>query len=196
MRRVADGDRYAFGRLYEATASCVYGLSLHLLGCSDGAATLVVESYREVWDTATRFAPDRESAVAWIMAIVHRRGGQKVRAAAKRATNLRAGPAPTVSWSMPTCKALVALPPAQREALELAYFQCRSRTEVAALTSVAPSVVGSRLQGGLMGLRGLVIEPSEVAISPRPSRARWWSHSSRSPLPCRSGVARPEGPTQ
>ncbi|MDQ3127582.1 MAG: ECF-type sigma factor, partial [Chloroflexota bacterium] len=61
---------------------------------------------------------------------------------------------------------LAMLPPAQRQALELAYFEGLTQTEVAARTNAPLGTVKSRMRLGLRSMRGF-FESSERDASLR-----------------------------
>src|SRR4051812_6122262 len=64
---VADGDRAAFGSLYDALAPSVFGVSRRVLRDPAQAEEVTQEVFVEIWRLATRFDPARGSVRTWAM---------------------------------------------------------------------------------------------------------------------------------
>jgi RNA polymerase sigma-70 factor (ECF subfamily) len=79
LRRVAGGDRQAFGAFYDQTNSRVYGLVIRVLRDSGYSEETTQEVYLEVWRNAARYDPAKGSALAWLLTMAHRRAVDRVR---------------------------------------------------------------------------------------------------------------------
>src|ERR1700739_3931353 len=77
VRRVARGDRDAFGAAYDLTKTRVYGLVMRVLRDPGYSEETTQEIYLEVWRTAAQYDPVKGSALAWLMTMAHRRGGRR-----------------------------------------------------------------------------------------------------------------------
>jgi RNA polymerase sigma-70 factor (ECF subfamily) len=159
--RSADLDPTAFAP-GEPTVLRAYGLAVRL-GRSVGSD----EAERhEVWRTSTRFDADRSSAMAWIMAIAHRRAVDRLRSA--RDTTSPPPPAPARSLGrrarrnahqdrhsrndlathaevVQVRRALALLDPTQREQLELVYFERYAADRPDGLAAIMTTLVTARL---------------------------------------------------
>jgi RNA polymerase sigma-70 factor (ECF subfamily) len=167
LRRSARGDEAAFAALYDAMAPRVYGLLLRVVRDPAQAEEVTQETFLEVWRMASRFDPNRGSAVAWILTITHRKGVDRVRsaeAASRRdATYHRETPttehdvtaeAATASLEAGRVRqALETLTPTQREAVELAYLGGYTHTEVATMLDLPLGTAKTRIRDGLIRLR-------------------------------------------
>lgn len=167
LRRSARGDEAAFAALYDAMAPRVHGLLLRVVRDPSQAAEVTQETFLEIWRTASRFDPDRGSAVAWILTITHRKGVDRVRsaeAASRRDTTYHRETRPverdvtaeeaTASLEASRVRqALETLTPTQREAVELAYFGGYTHTEVAAMLDLPLGTAKTRIRDGLIRLR-------------------------------------------
>lgn len=167
LRRSARGDEAAFAALYDAMAARVHGLLLRVVRDPAQAEEVTQETFLEIWRTASRFDPDRGSAVAWILTITHRKGVDRVRsaeAASRRdATyhretrpverDLTAEEATASLEAGRVRQALETLTPTQREAVELAYFGGYTHTEVAAMLDLPLGTAKTRIRDGLIRLR-------------------------------------------
>ena len=167
LERCATGDQQAVATLYDLTSAKVYGLALRVLRNPAQAEEVTQEIYVEAWQHSSSFQPDRGSGLAWLLTITHRRSVDRVRsaqAASRRDTaygleELASTPADPADEAVATLEAervrgaLHALSDLQREALDLAYFQGRTHSEVAAELDVPLGTVKTRIRDGLTRLR-------------------------------------------
>lgn len=134
--RVASGDQAAFAALYDSLSSRVFGLILRVLVNRAQSEEVLQEVFLEIWQSASRFAPNKGQGRTWVMTIAHRRAVDRVRASQSSADrDVRAGyrdlgvahdsVAERVELGIEgerVVAALTGLPEAQREALVLAYY--------------------------------------------------------------------------
>lgn len=167
FRRASRGDEAAFGELYDATSARVYGLVLRVVRDPAQAEEVTQEAYLEVWRTASRFDPDRGSALSWLMTLAHRRAVDRVRSAestSRRDSTWHDQSQPTdhdVTAEAATAaieatrvrKAMESLTKVQREALELAYFGGYTHSEVATMLELPVGTAKTRIRDGLIRLR-------------------------------------------
>ena len=81
FRRSARGDENAFAAVYDATAARVHGLVLRVIRDPAQAEEVTQETFLEAWRIASRFDPDRGSALSWLLTLAHRRAVDRVRSA-------------------------------------------------------------------------------------------------------------------
>lgn len=166
MVRVAEGDQQAFGELYDAVASRVFGAVLRLLIDRSQAEEVTQEVFLEIWQSAGVFDPNRGRAIGWIMTLAKRRAIDRIRSAqAAQDRDLRVGireyrveddvadAAEIAVESERVAVALERLPDAQRQAIALAYDGGLTHTEIAQLLSVPIGTVKTRLRDGMIRLR-------------------------------------------
>lgn len=171
LARAATGDQQAFAELYDRSSSLLFTLALRILGDRDEAAEVLQEVYLEVWRKVVRYNPARGSPTAWLVTMTRSRALDRLRSRAARGygmtdsiqntplTDLPDGnPGPLQASADLELRALVEkaldeLPEAQREALELAYYQGLSHTEIAARLNEPLGTVKTRIQLGMSKLR-------------------------------------------
>ena len=167
LKRAGRGDKDAFAQLYDATAKRVYGLAVRVVRDPAQAEEVAQESYLEIWRGSARFDPDRGSAIAWMLTIVHRKAVDRVRSAesaGRRDTtyqqrnqvvehDVTADAAHASLEARRVRSALSSLTEVQREALELAYFGGYTHTEVATLLDLPVGTAKTRIRDGLIRLR-------------------------------------------
>ncbi len=168
--RAADGDQRAFAEVYDATSSRVFGLVLRILVDRAQAEEVAQEVYLEAWRQAKRFDPDRGAAISWLLQIAHARAIDRVRASqSQRDRDARIGvrdtavPIDLVSEQAEVSleaararKALRELSDPQRQAIELAYFDGLTQTEIAERVGAPLGTVKTRLRDGMVRLRGIL----------------------------------------
>jgi RNA polymerase sigma-70 factor, ECF subfamily len=164
---IADGDKAAFAALYDMLSSRVFGLILRVLVDRSQSEEVLQEVFLEVWQSASRFAPNKGQGRAWVFTMAHRRAIDRVRASqASTDRDFRIGIRDTdVAFDSVAeeaslrieaegiASALSALPEVQREAILLAYFGGYSQTEIAALTGTPLGTVKTRMRDGMTRLR-------------------------------------------
>lgn len=167
LRRTARGDEAAFARLYDLTAPRVYGLALRVLRGPGLAEEVAQEALVEIWRTASRFDPERGSAISWVLTLTHRRAVDRVRstrASDEREQRVAAASRQTAHDDVSeqvlgrlehqaVRRCLNSLTDMQREAISLAYYGGYTYREVAQLLSVGLSAVKTRIRDGLIRLR-------------------------------------------
>lgn len=164
---VAKGDEAAFERLYDVISRPVFGLVQRVVRDAAQSEEVTQEVLVEVWRNATRFRPDRGSAMTWVLTMAHRRAVDRVRseqAASDR--EAKAGSQSTVrsfdevSESVlsrmehrQVRRCLSTLTNLQRESVLLTYYRGYTYREAAGLLDSPPATVKTRLRDGLIRLR-------------------------------------------
>jgi RNA polymerase sigma-70 factor (ECF subfamily) len=175
VARLVDGDEDALRRLYDRLARRVRGIALRLLARPAEADDVVQETFVEVWRSADRYDPARGSLATWVSTIAHRRAVDRLRRPATRPLGEEIGGALAASSSSPqenvaegevrarVSRALSALPPEQREPIELMYYRGLSQSESAELLGVALGTLKSRVRAGMARLGKMLEDPAPEA---------------------------------
>ncbi len=180
---VARGDDTALGELYDRVGRVAYGIAFRILRDERLAEDAVQEGFLAVWRAAATYRAERAKASTWVVTLVHRRAVDIVRREERRRaeplepigaqdTPDPAGSAEDEAWlgfeRERVLAALAALPDAQRESLELAYYGGYSQSELAEMLGVPIGTIKSRMFAGLARLRELLDETdTESAWTPR-----------------------------
>jgi|SRR6185312_6841708 len=72
LARVGAGDRAAFGRLYDQSASRLFALALGICRRRALAEDVLQEAYVRIWRHASQYDPGRGDPMAWLATIVRR----------------------------------------------------------------------------------------------------------------------------
>lgn len=172
LRRMVDGDEAALAALYDRLGPRVQRLALCILGDTDEAEDVVEETFWQAWRTASRYDGRRGTVSTWILVAARSRALDRLRARRRRADWMAAassagGLFEGASPEPPTAEAqlgesdrtdtlrsaLAVLPPDQRRAIELAFLEGLSHTEIAERTGQPLGTVKTRIRLAMQKLR-------------------------------------------
>ena len=171
MGRLAGGDLAALDGLYEHYGAMAFAIAYRITGDRTAAEDVVQEAFLGAWRNAARYVDARGSVRTWLLSIVHHRAIDAVR---RRRPTLELpeaeSPLPDVltlpdTWAEvergldreTVLAALASISAVQREAIELAYFNGLTQTEIAGRIGVPLGTVKGRLRLGLAGLRAALL---------------------------------------
>jgi RNA polymerase sigma factor (sigma-70 family) len=168
VQLVAERDDGALEALYDRYGKAAYSLARRILTDELLAQDVVQEVFLSLWRNARQFDAGRGTVATYLLSMTHHRAVDVVR----REENLRRrrtsdevlefepDPAPGVEAEAEAAErraevraALAQLPPAQREALALAYFGGYTQREVASLVGVPLGTVKTRMAAGMRKLK-------------------------------------------
>lgn len=165
IRRVGDQDDAALLALYDRYNRQAFGLAFRILGDAANAEEVVQDAFLSLWRNAKSFDTARGGVRTWLLTIVHNRSIDRIRAARSRATGVDLEVADyagmtTDPWDEVTDRldgaevrsAVADLPPDQRAAIEMAYFQGFTHHEIADRTGIPLGTIKGRLRLGLRKL--------------------------------------------
>lgn len=173
VARVAQGDEGALGQLYDRFGGVLYAVAFRVMGQQADAEEVVMEAFAQAWREARRFDTGRGSVAAWLTVMTRSRALDRVRSQSRREritdTAAREEPAsaPAMSAGFPppgaslldeergraVGAALAALSPPQRQAIELAYYEGLSQSEIAARLGEPLGTIKTRVRLGMQKLR-------------------------------------------
>jgi RNA polymerase sigma-70 factor (ECF subfamily) len=174
LARVARGDRAAFSQLYDQSSTLLFSLAFRILGDRDATADLLQDVYLEVWRKRVSYDAGRGSPMAWLVTMTRSRAVDRLRSRAAKGhgvtdpiDNAPAAQLPDGNSSPLDAsagnetkalvgKALAELPEAQRKAIELAFYQGLSHSEIAAKLNEPLGTVKTRIKLGMDKLRTML----------------------------------------
>ena len=176
LARVVKGDQQAFSQLYDYSSTLLFTLAVRMLGNREEAAELLQDVYLEVWRKVSRYDVGRGTPIAWLITLTKSRAIDRLRARASRgyrATNsLEGGMATQVADPAPSPletqadqelrtaigAAVAGLPQSQQQAIELAYYEGLSHTEIATRLNQPLGTVKTRIKLGMSKLRESLLQ--------------------------------------
>jgi RNA polymerase sigma-70 factor (ECF subfamily) len=158
LRRLTTGDHKALGEFYDLYAGLVNGLALRILHDRTEAEDVVQEVFVQVWRQATRFDPRRGSPEAWVCTIARSRALDRMRRRTSRREDARTVPSGAVALprsdeALAVRKAMEGLSPDQRRALELAYYEGLTQSEISERLREPLGTIKTRIRTALIRLR-------------------------------------------
>ena len=159
---IRSGDQSAMAALYDRYSSIVYSVALRVLGDTGAAEDVLQDVFMQLWRNPGLFDSSRGSLGAWLAVIARNRAIDALR---KRRpendiedvvisveTDL-ASEADRARAAEKVRSLLGSLSAAQRTALEMAYFEGLTHTEIAAKTGEPLGTIKTRIRAGLTTLR-------------------------------------------
>jgi RNA polymerase sigma-70 factor (ECF subfamily) len=166
MVAVARGDASAFSALYDRLAPTVLGICLRVLRDRAEAEEVLGDVFLDLWRRADRYDSSRGAVAAYLVTQARTRAIDRLRSKARRQAREtevpEASPAPgpgplegTVAKETRrhVLEAMGELSEVQRRALELAYFQGMTHTEVAAALGEPLGTIKTRIRQGMLHLK-------------------------------------------
>ena len=181
LKRLVSGDQAGAAGLYDRHARALYSLILRILGDQTDAEDVLQEVFAQAFRQAGRYEPSRGAVAAWLLTMARSRAIDRLRARRSRLEG-RSGEAAALEGMaavQPDAasvmldeeqtrlvrRALSELPLLQRIAIELAYYEGLSHSEIAERLEQPLGTVKTRIRLGLLKLRDVLKHPN--APSPR-----------------------------
>jgi RNA polymerase sigma-70 factor, ECF subfamily len=171
LARIAQGDREAFGRFYDAFAPLALGLIRRILRDPVASEDVLQEVFWQIWQEAARYDPRRGSPEAWIVMRAKTRAIDRLRAMRRREKTFVAPMDESVTQSSQVPaenpgvaaetrglvrSALDGLPELQRRIVEMVFFEGMTQSEISSRLGEPLGTVKTRARLGLERLRSLM----------------------------------------
>ena len=162
VARMRTGDQQALAELYDRYSSVVYGVALRILQDTGAAEDLLQEVFLQLWRRPDAFDSSRGSLTAWLAVITRHRSIDRLR---KRRPETDIEDCVIAGGSDPrdeTERTLVIekvraamneMSADQRTAIDMAFFQGLTHTEIAEKTGEPLGTIKTRIRSGLQLLR-------------------------------------------
>lgn len=171
VRRCALRDESALAALYDESSQLAYTVAMRILQDEADASEVVLDVYKHVWDAAGRFDEQRGSPAAWIVILARSRAMDRRRfKTARMRTPAVVEELPELTCSKPNpetlaitsqshrsvMRALDSVSSDQRQALELAFFEGLTHSEIAERLGQPLGTVKTRIRQAVGRLRELL----------------------------------------
>lgn len=169
LARIVERDERAVEELYARYSGPLYSLAYQVTGAERYAQDVIQEVFVAVWREAGRFDPARGAVASWLFSLARHKAIDLVR----REANIRKRTADVdlefheadddvdrEVWTRiqrdRVRQAIEELTPAQREALEMAFFQGLTHVEVSERLGIPLGTAKTRIRSALLRLRDLL----------------------------------------
>lgn len=167
LERMARGDQAGLAALYDRYGRLVYSLAMRIVRDRGDAEDVTQEVFAQAWHQAGRFQAGRGTVAAWMVTLTRTRAIDLWRKRRVRPQLLDEATPPDPSDQGPLQdvrlvtdeqaasiqQALHRLSPLQRTAIELAFFDGLTHTEIASELELPLGTVKTRVRQGLLNLR-------------------------------------------
>ena len=159
---IGSGDESAMAALYDRYSSLVYAVALRVLGDTGAAEDVLQEVFMQLWRNPAAFDASRGNLGAWLGVIARNRAidGLRKRRPETDITDVVLSVEPDMASEAERGRAmekvrgaLGGMPAPQRNALEMAYFEGLTHTEIAAKTGEPLGTIKTRIRTGMHALR-------------------------------------------
>ena len=171
LRLVAERQADALAELYDRFSPTLLALARRILGANADAEDVLQEVFVQVWNRGERYDPARSSVSTWLVLIARSRAIDRLRSrkviertqeATAQAAEVLGGPhtSPEAIQNVLTRqrhervrRELEALPPEQRQVLEMAFYEGLTQSEIAAKAALPLGTVKTRTLLAMKKLR-------------------------------------------
>jgi RNA polymerase sigma-70 factor (ECF subfamily) len=171
--RAARGEARALEVLYDRYSGVVFSFALRIVSERQLAEEILQEAFFRAWQQGGSFSAGRGSFVTWLLSITHNLAIDEIRRRRRRPQKADSEEPELILDSVADTgagadvegevwlgalrdtigHALAVLPPAQREALEMAYFRGMTQREIAEALGEPLGTIKTRMRLGLQKLR-------------------------------------------
>jgi RNA polymerase sigma-70 factor (ECF subfamily) len=166
IRRIVSGDEGALGNLYDRYGGLVYSVANRILQDAGAAEEVLQDIFHQLWNSAANFDSGRGTLASWLLVMARNRSIDRLRrrpsaGGEEVAATLRGSVIDIESFTarnelaVRVRAALRVLPEAQRVAMELAYFEGLTQTEIAKRTGDPLGTVKTRMRTALASLKAV-----------------------------------------
>ncbi len=162
LARVRAGDQAAMGQLYDRYSNVVYSVALRVLADTAAAEDVLQDIFMQLWRNPTTFDSSRGNIAAWLSVVARHRAIDVLR---KRRPEtdiedvILASDASLDSevdrrtFAGKVRSVLAGLPGEQRGAVEMAFFDGLTHTEIAEKTGEPLGTIKTRIRTAIISLR-------------------------------------------
>ena len=162
ISRMRAGDQSAMADLYDRYSGVVYGVALRVLANTTAAEDVVQEIFLQLWRKPDSFNAERGRLGPWLAVIARNRAIDHLR---KRpleddidelpiSTGIDLESDSAQKLAIEKIRGVLAqLPQDQRKALEMAFFEGMTHSEIAGKTGEPLGTIKTRIRTGLLALR-------------------------------------------
>jgi RNA polymerase sigma-70 factor (ECF subfamily) len=176
IQRMASKEAQALEAFYERYSRIVFTMILRIVRVRQDAEDVLSDVFWQAWQQASRYDTSRGKPIAWLLTIARTRAIDSLRSGSKRGeetefdanapvetTERGADPFVLAGLQHAVKACLEKLAEPQRVALEMAYFDGMSQTEIAKSLNQPLGTMKDRIRTGMMHLKKC-LKPYEASL--------------------------------
>lgn len=172
IRKIALGNREAFGKFYQQFSGLVYSTALRILADPVDAEDVAQEVFVMLWEKAPMYSSSRGKPLTWVITMTRNKSIDRLRSLTRRhrlydEAKLEMGDDDTYQVEpfadlensekgQIVRSAVLKLNQQQREVIEMAYFNGLTQLEIAERISEPLGTVKARIRRGMLRLREII----------------------------------------
>lgn len=176
VESMAGGNEAALSEIYDRFSSALYSIALRIVGSEADAAEVTLDAFTQAWKDAGSFERGRSTVATWLCMLVRSRAidllrrRQSRQRTLDRAQQASAADAPAIGATPVDAshaaevlekrrhidEALSGLAREQRQAIELAYFEGLTQSQIAERLGVPLGTIKTRIRTGMRKLRDVL----------------------------------------
>jgi RNA polymerase sigma-70 factor (ECF subfamily) len=179
MHLVRAGDAQAFEIVFDRHSGAAFSLAYRMCGRQAMAEDIVQEAFVSLWRSGARYDATRGSVRTWVLSVVRNRAIDAFRRESAKGSRDVSEEGIAERMAAPELtdteverrdearqvrKALVELPPDQRQVIELAYFGGFTHSQIADMLELPSGTVKGRMRLGLTKMRLALGDSPEVMV--------------------------------
>jgi RNA polymerase sigma-70 factor (ECF subfamily) len=179
MHLVRTGDAQAFEIVFDRHSGAAFSLAYRMCGRQAMAEDIVQEAFVSLWRSGARYDATRGSVRTWVLSVVRNRTIDAFRRESAKGSRDVSEEGIAERMAAPELtdteverrdearqvrKALVELPPDQRQVIELAYFGGFTHSQIADMLELPSGTVKGRMRLGLTKMRLALGDSPEVMV--------------------------------
>jgi RNA polymerase sigma-70 factor (ECF subfamily) len=170
LRRIGQGDRRSFEALYDRCAGVLFSTAYHVLNNQEAAEDTLQDVFIQIWEKAPLYDPSRGKPLTWAVTLTRNKAIDRLRSTRRRnrlqeevqresetLEQFDSGSSFDAVASGETGtlvrEAIRMLSRDQREAIELAFLESLTQSEIAERLQVPLGTVKARIRRGMTKLR-------------------------------------------
>ena len=169
LRRVAASDESAFGQLYDRLAPILFQLAFRILQDAALSEDVVQDAFLQIWDKAGQYDSQLGKPLSWAATLTRHKAIDRLRAGERRRRFTEEagqdqqalqedsiapdGPTHAQETAQTVRSAMGGLPAEQRLAIELAFFDGLTQSQIAERLQLPLGTVKARIRRGMLQLR-------------------------------------------
>jgi RNA polymerase sigma-70 factor (ECF subfamily) len=175
IREIGEGREAALAELYDRYGRLLFSIAHQMVGNRESAEEITLDVFNRVWQKAQTYRPEKSQVNTWLTRMTRNRAidvlrREKVRPERTSVSWAEVYQEPRVEGQNPESytslmmqqehvrQAVASLPPAQREALALAYFQGLSQRQIAERLDQPLGTVKGRIRAAMYRLRSQLVD--------------------------------------